>query len=155
MINDATLAHRHKFAVDASCECGITLSGLVRSQDAEIRRLQKLDTPELLDENQALMEENRRLRERSEFYYEDSMEMMEQRDAAYVAVDKLHADLAAYRAVVRELAEAATKARDAAIKVLCATTLDDAQALADEPIRGRLNTALAHPLVVQAREEKA
>ena len=67
---------------------------------------------------------------------------------------KLEAILAAHRAVVRELAGAAEQARDSAVRILYAATLEDAKAWADEPIRGRLNTALAHPLVQQAREEK-
>ena len=74
-------------------------------------------------------------------------------DAAII--DDLREQLAAHRAVVRELAEAAADARDAAVKILYSVALEDSKAWADEPIRGRLNTALARPLVQQAREEKA
>ena len=32
-------SHRHAFAVDASCDCGVMLSTLVQSQEATIRNL--------------------------------------------------------------------------------------------------------------------
>ena len=32
-------SHKHLFAVDAECDCGISISGLVKSQRAEIARL--------------------------------------------------------------------------------------------------------------------
>ncbi len=41
MIPDATLAHKHEFAVDATCDCGISISQLVYEQAAEIRRLRE------------------------------------------------------------------------------------------------------------------
>ena len=74
MIDDATLDHnRHTFAVDASCECGITLSELISSQDAEIRRLRQDHEGATNNINPALDK-----------------------------IDTLKADLAAHRAVVRE-----------------------------------------------------
>ena len=97
--------------------------------------------------------EIRRLREQYHLYYEDSMVMMEQRDAAYAEGDTLKTDLATHQAVVRELAE---------VLYLVATYCNCSQPLHQGEhdvgcaqfwnMVQEAQKALAHPLVQQARE---
>ena len=126
MIDDATLAHRHKFPVDASCECGVMLSALIRSQEAEIRRLREHE------------EELRRAIMRLPLPPTDMGDGPDER------VGHALQALAAHRAVIRELAD-----------LLDVDALPEFANEGDMIAWvERKNAALAHPLVQQAREEK-
>lgn len=89
-----TCRHIDGAAVSYPCDAAIVL--------VEIQRLQNLGTPELLDENQALMEEIRRLREElGEF------QLVSEQDKRNF--DKV---LAAHRAVVERLSQLLYEARN-------------------------------------------
>ena len=125
MIDDAMLSEWEKVVEHPS----LTLNQeRLKQAIVEIRRLQKLDTPELLDENQALMEENWRLREALKRSTDDFVKP---------TVDRLLANLAAYQVVVRELA--------VALEAFVAGQFMDYGHAAD---------TLTHPLVVAARKEE-
>ena len=161
MIDDATLAGWEQDMEQAlrpsSLQQGAMWAGLMvshlRAAIAEIRRLREERKlfPDWKKDAEYFRSECDRLRkEKSDLaaHLEDTVDPECRR-----LLDGALTNLAAHQAVVGELARAIEQARDSAVRILYATTLEDAKAWADEPIRGRLNTALAHPLVVAARKE--